>query len=134
MVKTLFRCIVEGCTHQKALDGYSRRQDLLIHIDRTHKKIRGQHKCPLCSRQFDTRRGLNKHLVIKHNGECKGKDFKFKCSECSMRFNTKKELVDHDCNFQCSKCLCIFKDKKEFNLHVLNSSCYNKESKKRAKD
>jgi len=129
-----YKCEVEGCTHPKATEvGYTRLQDLKYHKNSCHNSSVIKFECQFCDKEFYTRRGMNKHLTRHHNGEGVRKDYKFECSECCMRFNTKKELVDHVCDFQCYKCLRIFKDQKEFNLHVLNSSCYNKKKKKKRK-
>ena len=76
---------------------------------------------------------MNKHLTNRHNSEGVKRIFKFKCSECCMRFNTKNVLDDHFCDFQCRECEHIFEDEESFHEHILNSLCFNKKKIKRTK-
>ncbi|XP_065365087.1 zinc finger protein ZFP2-like [Calliphora vicina] len=51
-----------------------------------------KHKCPICNRQFKTKKGAIHHILYKHKKNMK---LPIKCSMCRRGFNTKSGLKAH---------------------------------------
>jgi len=66
-----FKCTEPGCTHKKALEGYSRKADLVNHVQSIHKNNRKPHKCPFCTKRFANQPNVNRHIMHAHPGSKK---------------------------------------------------------------
>ena len=104
---TRFKCNVIGCNHLKATkEGYSRRRDLLIHINNkhTHTLIKEQIKCPNCKKPFSQKPNLGKHLRSSKCGQIlKTNNFKCGVIGCGKSFKSKFYLKRHIANSHIKK-------------------------------
>jgi hypothetical protein len=102
-----FKCYVIGCNHLKATkEGYSRRRDLLIHINNkhTHTLIKEQIKCPNCKKPFSQKPNLGKHLRYSICGQIlETNNFKCGVLGCDKSFKSKIYLKRHISNSHIKK-------------------------------
>ena len=75
-------------------------------------------ECPKCFKTLGSKRNLEQHIAIVHEGLKP-----FKCDLCGESFVTKRSQVKHvrivhDRSFECPKCLKTFYSKRDMNIHV----------------
>ncbi|KAL1456131.1 hypothetical protein WDU94_000881 [Cyamophila willieti] len=95
--------------------------------NKNQKKSQKCHVCEVCSRVFNHKGHLTRHLLV-HDRSIKH----FLCHECGRRFNQKSSLVTHwthvhckeksmDNQFQCVWCGQVYKHKMNLKSHLLNN-------------